>query len=951
MARDGGSRLTAVCFLASYIWLSCSLQRHSLIDQPRLSSFLLLFISGAAAFIASLFSKWLPGADGRFDSEAALKGMQSSIPHRPRRFYLPCIIFLIVFRLEIVHSVIQDFQCTTEGIEAFLPVLLAAHEFFSHRTPPVVSDEPEDMWGDPLEDFKNWLISSPITLLFSTVLFSYGVFMLGDLTPRSTYFCSTLMNKSSYTVLMQWLGVFIDAVVLIMLWRVLSWARTTKSRLRTLGGILILASIGVSALWLETRISRHHEIVGHYPFKGIGSLYFFDVFSTGLLVSTLIISTALWACDSTVIEPTAIATFTSGMIGSIQNVLLIGTYLQPSFGQPLLVLSIISSGFIMFTYANNMRWIVVFKRVFLMGLLVCIVLASAIFAMTRHKLVDRHPVDDLVYKSRVEADRWLRHASVSTTLKLAVAEYKDRHHGRDPPPNFDKWFEYAQKHKSLVIDRFDQIEKDLLPFWGMTPQQIQNGFEKLKGLPDIGIITIADGKVSHNRPKDIYHEATMEDILWLITPFAEYLPDMSIAINLKERPRILVPWDDVHRLTMAGSQSRFQLLPNRLRTRRDDSVLAEGNLINTSRAPLRSTSSTHPYISTKKFRQLKALACPPGSAARGGVQWDVRDFCPSCVKPHSQGQFLEDWEMFLDPCHQPDIFNLHDFHTTPHLDDLHQDLLPLFSRSKTDSFSDIIIPINNIWAFLETEMTPFDKKKDIVVWQAPASESRVVTPRSLVGGHRHRLAHLANNASAGDEVSMLLGVQADGKTKFQYEQTPTREANGPLPFEFAFTNPESRPCEDASCQLLLREFGSREVRNVLDNRYVMLVDSADGPPHHLLPVLRSTSVPVLSSIFREWFTERLLPWVHFVPVDPRYHALHSTMAYFIGLKNRGPINGRPQLTDGRLEDAGWIAQQGSKWANKAIRGEDMAIYMFRLLLEWGRIINEDRDNLGFKLPE
>lgn len=909
---------------------------------------MLLFISGAAAFAASLFSKWLPGADGRFDSEAVLKGMQSSMPHRPRRFYLPCIIFLIVFRLEIIHTVINDFQCTTEGIEAFLPVLLAAHEFFSHRTPPVVSDEPEDMWGDPLEDFKNWLLSSPITLLFSTVLFSYGVFMLGDLTPRSTYFCSTLINKSSYTVLMQWLGVFIDAVVLIMLWRVLSWARTTKSRLRTLGGILILASIGVSALWLSTRISRHHDIIGHHPFKGVGSLYFFDVFSTGLLVSTLIISTALWACDATVLEPTAIATFTSGMMGSIQNVLLIGTYLQPSSGPTLAALSIISVGFIMFTYTNDMRWIVVFKRVFLMALLICIILTSVIFAVAKHKMVDRHPVDDLVYKNRVEADRWLRHASVSTTLKLAVAEYKDRHNGRDPPPNFDKWFEYARKHNSVVIDRFDQMEKDLRPFWGMTPQQIQNGFEKLKGLPDIGIITIANGKASHNRPKDIYAEAVLEETIWIIMPFAEHLPDMSIAINMKERPRILVPWDDVHRLTMAGSQSRFQLLPNRLRPRRgDDSALPESNLMDASRAL--PGSAAQPYVSAKKFRQLEALACPPGSAARGGVQWDVRDFCTSCVKPHSQGQFLEDWEMFLDPCHQPDIFNLHDFHTTPHLDDLHQDLLPLFSRSKTDSFSDIIIPINNIWAFLEVEMTLFDKKKDIVVWQAPARESRAETRQSLVGGHRHRLVHLVNNASAADEVTMLLGVQADGKTKFQYEQTPTKVANGPLPFEFSFTN--SEPCEDANCQLLQREFGFEEARKALDYRYVMLTDSADGGPAHLLPTLRSNSVPVLSSIFREWYTERLLPWVHFVPVDLRYHALHSTMAYFVGLKNRGPINDRPQLTTARLEDARWIAEQGRKWADKAIRGEDMAVYMFRLLLEWGRIISEDRDDLGFKLPE
>ncbi|KAI8959690.1 glycosyltransferase family 90 protein [Daldinia sp. FL1419] len=943
MARDGGSRLTSVCFLASYIWLSCSLQRHSLIDQPRLSSFLLLSISGTVAFIASLFSKWLPGADGRFDSEAVLKGMQSSLPHRPRRFYVPCIILLIVFRLEIVHQVVSYFQCASEGVEAFLPVLLAVYEFFSHRAPAVVSDELEDMWGNPLEDFKNWLISSPIHLLASTFMFSYGVFMTGNFTLSSTYFCTTRGKGGTLVPVLQWVGVFTDAVIVIMSWRVLSWARTTKGRLRTLGGILLLSSVGVLLLCLQTRIYQHREIISYHPFRGIGSLYFFDVLSTGLLVSTFVISMTLWACDSSVLEPTAVATFTSGMLASVQSVSLIGTYQQTSASQPLIILSIISAGFVLFTYANSMRWIVFFKRVILLSLLICILFTSSVYAIFKNPTVERHPVDELVYRRRVEADRWLRHATVSTTLKLAVAEYKDRHQGRNPPPNFDKWFEYARQRKSVIIDKFDQIEKDVRPFWGMKPQKIQEGLEKLYELPDIAIIKIADGKVSHNLPIQSLHRPILEDAVSMISTFSEHLPPMSIAINLNERPRILVPWDDIHRLTMAGSRGRFQLLPHRTHKREEAPNMARGSPINPAKTTL--GPDTQMYVSPTKFRQLEALACPPGSAARGGVHWDVRDFCPSCVRPHSQGQFLEDWEMFLDPCHQPDIFNLHDFHTTPHLYDLQQDLLPIFSRSKTDSFNDILFPLMGL-NLGGADDVGFEKKKDIVFWQGDASGSRVITHSSLFGGHRHRLVHFANNASAKDAVSILLGDKADGKDKFRYEKTLLEEANGPLPFEFSFTNEEF--CTDAKhCQLLRMEFGFKEPAKAFDNRYVVVLDSADGPSPDLLPTLRSNSVPVLSTIFREWYTERLMPWVHFVPADLRYHGLHSTLAYFIGLKNRGPINGKSRLTQGRLEDARWIADEGRKWADKAIRREDMEVYMFRLLLEWGRIINEDRDNMGF----
>ncbi|KAI1800480.1 glycosyltransferase family 90 protein [Daldinia bambusicola] len=945
MARDGGSRLTSVCFLASYIWLSCSLQRHSLIDQPRLSSFLLLFISGAVAFIASLFSKWLPGADGRFDSEAVLKGMQSSLPHRPRRLYTPCIILLIVFRLEIVHQVVTNFQCASEGVEAFLPVLLAAYEFISYRAPAVASDDPEDMWGNPLDDFKKWLISSPIHVLASSITLSYGVFMTGDFTLRSTYFCTTLGKTGTFIPLLQWVGVLTDAAIIIMLWRVLSWARTTKGRLRKLGGILLMAAIGVLLLCLEARISQHREIINHHPFRGIGSLYFFDVFSTGLLVSAFVISMALWACDSSVLEPTAVATFTSGILASVQSITLIGTYQQTSAIQPLMVFSIISFGFVIFTYANSMRWIVVFKRVILLCTLLCILFASSIYAFFRDGQLNSHPVDEFVYRRRVEADRWLRHATVSTTLKLAVEEYKERHQGRDPPPKFDKWFEYAQQRKSIIIDKFDQIEKDIQPFWGMKPQKIQEGLEKAYELPDIAIIKIADGKVSHNLPAQSSQLPVLDYAVSTISTFVEHLPPMSIAINLNERPRILVPWDDVHRLNMAGSRGRFRLLPHRPHKRGEEYNLGKRSPINA--ANVAPGSDTQTYVSPTKFRQLEVLACPPGSAARGGVHWDMRDFCPSCVKPHSQGQFVEDWEMYLDPCHQPDIFNLHDFHTTPHLYDLHQDLLPIFSKSKTDSFNDILFPLigpNLIGA----DDVGFEKKKEIVFWQGDASDSRVITTSSLFGGHRHRLVHLTNNASTNDAISMLLGDVIKGKDKFRYEKTLLEEANGPLPFQFSFTDDAS--CTDAKhCELLRREFGFKEPAKAYDYRYIMVLDTADGPSPNLLPILRSNSVPVLSTIFREWYTERLLPWVHFVPVDLRYHGLHSTLAYFIGLKNRGPINGRSRLTQGRLEDARWIAEEGRKWADKAIRREDMEVYMFRLLLEWGRVINEDRDNLSFVL--
>lgn len=100
---------------------------------------------------------------------------------------------------------------------------------------------------------------------------------------------------------------------------------------------------------------------------------------------------------------------------------------------------------------------------------------------------------------------------------------------------------------------------------------------------------------------------------------------------------------------------------------------------------------------------------------------------------------------------------------------------------------------------------------------------------------------------------------------------------------------------------------------------------------------------------QEWYSERLMPWLHFVPIDIRFQALHSTLAYFNGMQGKGLINGRDVPMQSRADNAKWIAQEGKKWASKVIRREDAEVYLFRLLLEWGRVVNDKRDEMGFDL--
>lgn len=81
-----------------------------------------------------------------------------------------------------------------------------------------------------------------------------------------------------------------------------------------------------------------------------------------------------------------------------------------------------------------------------------------------------HPMWHLIKdaEDEVEATK----ARQSKTLEEAVSEYR-RRYGIPPPPNFDKWYEFATSNNVLMIDEFDLIHELITPFWGLKPATIR----------------------------------------------------------------------------------------------------------------------------------------------------------------------------------------------------------------------------------------------------------------------------------------------------------------------------------------------------------------------------------------------------------------------------------------------------------------------------------------------
>lgn len=105
------------------------------------------------------------------------------------------------------------------------------------------------------------------------------------------------------------------------------------------------------------------------------------------------------------------------------------------------------------------------------------------------------------------------------------------------------------------------------------------------------------------------------------------------------------------------------------------------------------------------------------------------------------------------------------------------------------------------------------------------------------------------------------------------------------------------------------------------------------------------------------FSDRVMPWVHYVPVKTDLTDLYDIMTFF-----RGDASGNSGHDDMARE----IARAGKVWSKTFWRKEDMTAYMFRrvyslspvgliidmfvsLFLEWARVLSPDRDEMTFEL--
>ncbi|KAH6604392.1 glycosyltransferase family 90 [Trichoderma cornu-damae] len=565
----------------------------------------------------------------------------------------------------------------------------------------------------------------------------------------------------------------------------------------------------------------------------------------------------------------------------------------------------------------------------------------------------------LVSEASARSVAWESQAVFSKSLADAVSEYTKRYN-IPPPPNFDKWYEFAKGRHSAVIDSFDQINNDLFPFWALEPWQIRHQTTKLfaYGSSEMGGMRIRNGSVEQSPHIPGSHRWMADSLQRMIEPFARWLPDMVIAINLADECRMAVPFAVMERLKARARRNRGEVTSKKEPKGWPSSSFAECPWPEDFPEPLpRGTNGGEDeidpnftnYIRRPIFYDLVAASCPPDSAVHSGRWWDWSSMCVDCLKPHSlltrSGALLANVSLAHDLCHQPDMAYLDGFLNSPSAMVGTSLFFPIFSQARAGGFSDILIPspwnFDEKSVFREDSDVAWEEKENSLFWRGSRSDGFSAHGR-WSGFLRPRFVHEAYQKTLslrplGIESPMSVNVSFNGDMFkcAQRECALESEIYRQWGLATMSEDPASPATDDGASQLP----PSVPFEENWRFRHLMDMDGA-GFSGRFLPFLESRSLPYRAAVFRTWYDERLQGWHHYVPVDIRLGSgFWSAVEFFSGGSNDKNGEG-PDI-------AKRIAEQGREMTRKALRKEDMQIYMFRLLLEWGRITHDEREHLGF----
>ena len=582
---------------------------------------------------------------------------------------------------------------------------------------------------------------------------------------------------------------------------------------------------------------------------------------------------------------------------------------------------------------------------------------KSIFSVDDDILQKPHPIDTLIERAESEFSNIL--SKETHGLSEAARAYR-RRRGRHPPPWFDQWVEFAEKNNAVIVeDFFDQIYNDINPFWAVSATDIRAAAGQWAYR-----IKVRNGTISQTN----YKWNFVNQYADLFKRLKGRLPDVDIPINEMDEPRVLVEWEKIN----------FYM--STIDANRKDQDLDDHPLVptySTLGKDYKPGDYTFPWAFIGPYWNFVRVGCPRDSYARK-TSLD-KDFSTPPAFPTQWPNatymgFVSNFSAARDPCTHPHLRNLHGTFVEPISQSTSNTLLPMFGGSKLPMNNDILLPAAIYWSDEDrfsagTTRIPWSHKRDAIVWRGSASGGRNRV-ENWTRFHRHRLLSMLNGTQIEMAEAAEQWLRETGEKIPKVKQPPPKGSEPGTPDVFNYTVPRNFPMPNQklyplkavklgiladwvrsfsnsafvwlNCFPGTRRFGcsysGRFYRRMKPMslkrqfRYKYLPD-VDGNSFsgRYRAFLLSNSLPIKATIYKEWHDERLVAWKHFVPMDNTYMDFYSIMEYLLTHDSK----------------AAKIAEEGRHWAERVLRKEDMVIYAYRLILEYARVSDPQRENMGF----
>ncbi|KAI0132962.1 hypothetical protein BJ170DRAFT_267822 [Xylariales sp. AK1849] len=545
----------------------------------------------------------------------------------------------------------------------------------------------------------------------------------------------------------------------------------------------------------------------------------------------------------------------------------------------------------------------------------------------------RHPIEELIADAHTSQENLLNERS--RDLLSAAARYRKRR-GRHPPPGFDAWFQYAVDHDAIVVESFfDRIYHDLTPYWALDAHVTAERASSWHH-----VVRVRNGVA--NATGD-----TKGRVAWLplwtalVLEAAPHLPDVDMPINYMDESRLLVPGEDIDKY-VAKEHTMRSLIPKEKVVRKFSGLAdidAKRNL----------TKAYDPEWHGGNYWDLARAACSPTSPSHGiepvaDIE-QLPNFSEDWDPDYSYKGYVRNFTASADPCIQPHLRGMHGTFVEPLTMSTSKELIPLFGGCKLPNNNEILVPgamyltDDPFYSGGETHGPPWKDKTDGVVWRGVASGGRN-KKENWSHFQRHRLIEMLNGTTvSGMEENHTRAPTFEMPSMHKYDFPRRREGTiGSWLETFSnagFVNLLCFPAE-SNCTYVRPHLNEIEGMSMADQYKYKFMPDVDGNSFsaRFRGFMLSTSLPIKATVYAEWHDDRLMPWQHFVPMDNTFQELYGILDYFTRNKKGD-------------DSAQFIAETGQAWARKVLRREDMLLYVWRLLLEFARVCDKERETLGF----